>query len=178
MDNLSSYLLDLLQNSIQAKASYIELSIDESDILEINIKDNGVGMNETELIQASSPFYTTRTTRKVGLGLSMIKLLTEQTEGTFELTSQKNIGTHLRLTFNHHHLDMPDFGDLGEMIYMVSIHQAVTDFVFTYHYHKEIYQYRLLEVKEILGSSLTTYSVMQGLIKSINNEIETMRGIK
>jgi hypothetical protein len=178
MDNLSSYLLDLLQNSIQAKATRIELSIHETDILEIIIKDNGFGMTKDELNQAASPFYTTRTTRRVGLGLSMIKLLTEQTEGSFKLTSTKGKGTELNLVFNHHHIDMPDFGDLGEMIYMVSIHQDVNDFIFNYQYQQESYAYSLKEVKEVLGSAIQTYSVMQGLIKSINNEIEMIRGTK
>jgi len=176
MDNLSLYLLDLLQNSIKANAKLIELTIYESNHLEIVIKDNGIGMTEKELEVASSPFYTTRTTRKVGLGLAMIKLLTEQTEGSFDLTSQKGVGTILKLSFDHHHLDMPDLGDLGEMIYMISIHQDVEDFIFDYHHNNENYHYQLKEVKDILGDTLNRYSVMQELIKSINNEIEIIRG--
>ena len=176
MDNLCTYLFDLIQNSIAAKSSFIELTILESDKLYITIKDNGHGMDNEEVHKAISPFYTTRKTREVGLGLSLIKMVTEQVEGTFNLTSVKHQGTTLELSFNHHHIDMPDIGDIGEMIYMISIHQDVTNFIFDYFKDEQNYHYDLKEIKDVFNSTLQSYSIMKGLIASINKEIETLRG--
>lgn len=89
MDDLATYLYDLLQNSIAAKSKTIELSMIEDLNLTIIIKDDGKGIDEKDINHVTSPFYTTRTTRKVGLGLSFIKMLTEQTDGTFRIESKK-----------------------------------------------------------------------------------------
>ena len=177
MDDLSLYLQDLIQNSIAAKASKIECTINETEDMTITIKDNGCGMTKEELEKAKTPFYTTRTTRKVGLGLPMIQMLAEQTEGSMELQSIKNEGTTLVIRLKHHHIDMPPIGNLGEMVYMVSIHQDVQEFIFTYVYYQTEYQYILTEVKEILGQTINQYTMMQALIEMINNEIKTIRGV-
>jgi hypothetical protein len=176
MDDLSLYLLDLVQNSIAARASAIELSIIEDNMLHISIIDNGVGMDSKTLEQVTSPFYTTRKTRKVGLGLSLIKMLAEQTDGMFSIQSELNQGTILQLSFNHHHLDMPPFGNLGEMAYMISIHQDVNNFTFTYEKNGEHYIYSLSEMKSLLGESIFEHSMMLALIELINQEIEKIRG--
>jgi len=176
MDDLSLYLLDLLQNSIAARASVIELHMIEDQLLHIIIKDNGIGMDSKTLEQVTSPFYTTRKTRKVGMGLSLIKMLTEQTEGTFSIISEPNLGTTLSLSLNHHHMDMPPIGNLGETIYMTSIHQDIKEFVFSYEKDNRSYHYSLTEIKNMLGDSIYQYSMMQDLIELINHEIENIRG--
>jgi len=176
MDDLSLYLLDIVQNSIAARASAIALTIIEKDMLHISIVDNGIGMDPKTLEQVTSPFYTTRKTRKVGLGLSLVKMLTEQTDGTFSIQSVLHEGTTLKLSFNHHHLDMPPYGNLGEMVYMISIHQDVIDFTFTYEKNGEHYIYSLSEMKSLLGESIFDHSMMLALIELINQEIEKIRG--
>lgn len=176
MDDLANYLLDIIQNSIQARSTMIKLSIIEDEVLKIKIIDNGIGMSEKVLNQVTSPFYTTRTTRKVGLGLPLIKMLCEQTDGDFRIESTEGLGTSLYLMMHHHHIDMPPMGNLGEMIYTISIHQDVSEFIFTYEKNQKKYTYQLTEIRRILGETLTTYSVMQGLIEHINQEIELRRG--
>ena len=176
MDSLCLYLLDLIQNSIAAKSSYIKLFIHEGDMLHVMIKDNGIGMSSETLKQAVSPFYTQRKTRRVGLGLPMIKWLCEQVDGTFYITSEEGKGTELNLILNQHHIDMPAFGDYGELLYLISINQDVIDFEAIYQINQKTYTYHLKEIKEILGISLTSYHVMKTLIASINTEIERLRG--
>jgi len=178
MDSLCTYFLDLVQNSIAAKSQIITLSMVENHLFHVSIGDDGCGMNEDELNQALSPFYSSRTTRRVGLGLSMMKMLVEQTNGSFKLTSKKHKGTTLDLSFDLSHIDLPDIGDIGELIYFISIHQDVKDFIFTYQKNQKTYRYHLKEIKEILGDALQTFSVMKALIQSINEEINTIRGIK
>jgi anti-sigma regulatory factor (Ser/Thr protein kinase) len=177
MDDLSLYLQDIIQNSIAAKSSKIECIINEDQQMTITIIDNGCGMTHEELEKALTPFYTTRTTRKVGLGLPMIQMLTEQTEGKFEIQSEKNEGTRLDIHLNHHHIDMPPIGNLGEMVYMVSIHQDVEEFIFTYRYQQLEYQFVLSEMKELLGQTFYQYSLMKAVIEMINNEIINIRGV-
>lgn len=178
MDNLAEYLLDLTQNAIAAKASLIELTIIDSEKLTVMLKDNGIGMDEETIMKATSPYFTTRKTRKVGLGLPMIKLLSEQTEGTFELTSTPLKGTYLSVTFDHYHIDMPMLGDLGEMVMLISIHQDVHEFIFTYQCHDNSYQYRLSEMKDMLGTTLFDSNIMNYIKDYINQEIAKVRGTK
>lgn len=176
MDDLAAYLLDIIQNSIVAQSNVIALSIEEREQLTIIIEDDGIGMSEKVLSQVTSPYYTTRTTRKVGLGLSFIKMLCEQTDGQFYLASTEGMGTTLKLILNHKHIDMPPFGDLGEMIYTVSIHQDVSEFLFSYTGPNGNFTYRLSEVRSMFLETLTTFDVMQGIMSWINYEINTIRG--
>lgn len=177
MDDLATYLFDLTQNAIRAKAKYIQLTMQETEnALSIVLKDDGCGMDEASLKQATSPYFTTRQTRKVGLGLSMIEMIVKQTEGSYHLDSRLGEGTTLTMTFHHHHIDMPPMGDLGELIMMISIHHEVQDFTFTYLKHNNRYQYSLSEIKNMFGTTINTYSVMDAMTHYINQEINKVRG--
>lgn len=178
MDNIALYLLDLVQNSIEAQAKHIELHVVEEDYLEISLLDDGTGMDLETLQNASSPFFTTRKTRRVGLGLSMIKMLTEQTSGTFELTSQINSGTKLFVTCDHHHIDMPPLGDFGDMIVTIAIHQNIGEFEFTFKHNEYQWIFKLSHYKKMLGETLYDVKVMTYLKDYINQEIEKIRGAK
>jgi anti-sigma regulatory factor (Ser/Thr protein kinase) len=178
MDDLSLYLLDLVQNSIKAKAKLIKLTIDFDEMLNITIEDNGIGLSKEQLKVVDSPFFTTRTTRKVGLGLSLVKLLTEQTNDSFNIESKVNVGTTLFLSFDHKHIDMPSIGNIGELIYFISVNDQVDDFIFQYKINKLSYTYHLKEVKEVFEDDLNNYQTMNLLTEYINNQIDQMRGAK
>ena len=172
MDDLATYLLDILQNSITAHALVIQLSIDIEQDLRIEIKDNGKGMSPDILKKAITPFYTTRTTRKVGLGLPLLKMLCEETNGNFSIDSKENEGTHILMTLDYLHPDMPPLGDLGEMIYTISIHQDVDEFIFDFKYKNKVFNYKTSEMKKMFGETFNLYSIRQALIKWINQEIK------
>lgn len=176
MDDLATYILDLVQNSITAKSSIIKVSIIEDNLFHLIIDDNGVGMDEMTLQKASSPFFSTRKTRKIGLGLPMIRMLSEQTQGTFNLSSYKNKGTKLDVSFDHTHIDMPPLGDFGDMVVMISIHQDVEELIFTYQKNKNIFTYQLSEIKKMLGITLDDINVINYLKEYINQEINKVRG--
>lgn len=176
MDNLALYILDLVQNSIEANANHILVEMIEDQQLCITIKDDGCGMSEENLQKAISPFYTTRKTRKVGLGLSLIKMLAEQTDGTFEINSVLHQGTELHVCFNHHHMDMLEIGNLGEMVLMIAINTKVNHFDFHYVKDQKKYHFHLDSIREMFQETMMDHEVMQGLIQYINQEIDIVRG--
>jgi len=135
MTELALNILDIVQNSIRAKASKIEVMIDENienDHFGITIKDNGEGMDSEQMSEVSDPFFTTRTTRKVGLGISLLKQSAEQTGGRLELSSQKNIGTILHAVFSHKSIDRPVLGDIaGTMTLLIGANPQIR-FLYTH----------------------------------------------
>ncbi len=123
MKDLSLHILDIVQNSIRAKAKLIGIEINElpkENQLIITITDDGSGMSPEQSKSAIDPFYTSRTTRKVGLGLSLFKQNTEMTGGTFTLESELGKGTKVTATFGLNHLDRPVMGDLvGTLLILI-----------------------------------------------------------
>ena len=116
MNELSLYILDLTQNSITAGAHSITITIryeSAFDRLTVIIEDDGCGMSEEFLKQVTSPFTTTRKTRKVGLGIPMVRQMCEMCEGTFDIKSTLGVGTVLTLVFKASHVDLPPMGDLS-----------------------------------------------------------------
>ncbi|QWB96412.1 ATP-binding protein [Mycoplasmatota bacterium] len=143
MDNLTSYIFDLCQNSLSNHATSIKINITKKDCYKIKIIDNGSGIKKQDLKYITSPFFTTRTTRRIGLGIPLVILLTEQTQGYYRFRSIKHLGTTLFLVFDHHHLDFPDEGDYGLLIADIIQHQCLNKIKFTYknNHHKYIYKY-------------------------------------
>ena len=175
MDNLASYLFDLIQNSIAAQAKNITCLIVEHDVLEITLDDDGKGMDHKTLSQVTSPFFTTRKTRRVGLGLSLIKMLADQTEGQFEMKSLLNVGTTLHVILNHHHIDMPPMGNLGETIVLISQIKDIDQFIFTYQKDQRSFTYDLNVYRNLLKETLYQIEVITYLQDYISQEINTVR---
>ena len=101
MNNISMHILDIVQNAISAHAKLIEISINENlrkNIFELGIKDNGEGMEKKFLTQVTDPYTTTRTTRSVGLGISLLKHSAEQAKGYVKVYSEKGVGTSIQNT--------------------------------------------------------------------------------
>lgn len=115
MRELSLHILDVLENSLEAGATCVELIVEEdlsADHLAITVRDNGRGMSEAQLARIFDPFYTTRKTRHVGLGLPLFKAAAERCNGDLTVISQPGLGTTLRVTFQHSHIDRAPLGNL------------------------------------------------------------------
>ena len=115
MRELSLHILDGLENSLEAGATFIELIIEENlaaDWLTITIRDNGRGMSEAQRARIFDPFFTTRSTRHVGLGLPLFKAAAERCQGSLTVASQSGKGTTLQATFQHSHIDRAPLGDV------------------------------------------------------------------
>ena len=110
MEELSLHLLDLIQNSVKAGASLIEI------IITIELNDNGCGMSEEFLQRVESPFTTTRTTRKVGLGIPLFKQAALMAGGDFGIISRQGEGTRIKASFEINNIDRAPMGDLAGTI--------------------------------------------------------------
>lgn len=144
MEDLSLHILDIAENSIAAAAKTIEIIIDEDrdkDLLTIEIKDDGKGMDQKTLKKALDPFFTTRKTRRVGLGLSFLAQAAEESGGKIELKSIPNEGTTTRATFCLSHPDCKPVGDINETIRTLIVSHPEINFVFEHHKDNSIYRF-------------------------------------
>lgn len=181
MQEISLNILDIVQNSIRAKASLIEVIIQEApstDLFAFTVKDNGCGMDEEMVKKVTDPFVTTRTTRKVGLGISLLKSLALQAGGDIKLESQVGVGTVIRADFSYSHIDRQPLGDISAvMVSLISMNPTI-DFVYTHSFEKEQFVLDTRELRQILGSevSFSEISVATWIGEYINENITEIYG--
>ncbi len=175
MKDLSLHLLDLLQNSTVVDSTHISLDIvdsKEENRFWFRIEDNGRGMSKEFLEKVTDPYSTTRTTRKVGLGLPLIKMNSEQCGGGFRIESEVGKGTILEFWFEHDHLDRPPMGDLSGVFVMTIAHNETIDFIMTYKTDDGEYVFKTEEVKEVLdGMPLNNNDIMRFLREMIEENL-------
>lgn len=134
MEDLSLHILDLAQNSISAKASFIELSVikdSKACTLQVMIRDNGCGMTEEQAAKAADPFYTTRPSGTGGMGLPLFRQACQQTGGTFTLRSEEGKGTCVNATFFTGSPNCKPLGAIEDTVYALIRANAQTDFLYT-----------------------------------------------
>lgn len=153
MPDLAMHLLDIVYNSIRAGAHWIYITIIDSkkdDVLSCEVKDDGCGMDEAMVENVQSPFYTTRTTRDVGLGIPLFKEGALATQGSFQLTSKVGEGTTIYASYVRSHLDCPVLGDLAETLATLIQADATIEYHFTYTNDEGVFVLDTKEIKEIL----------------------------
>lgn len=131
MRELSLNVLDIAQNSISAGAKLIEIDIREDTakrLLTIRIADDGCGMTREKLKSVTDPFYTTRTTRKVGMGVPLFRMAAEMTGGSFEIDSEPGKGTVVTALFHTDHVDFVPLGDICSTVTMLICMNTDRDF--------------------------------------------------
>lgn len=154
MKELSLHILDLVQNSLVAGARQVEVRVLEdltNNLFSITVKDNGCGMTPAQSQAALDPFVTSRTSRKVGLGLPLFKAAAEQAGGGLEIHSTLGVGTTVQVKFQHDHLDRVPLGDMAETL--VGIMALNEPCHVLYQHSKMDREFRLdsEEIKGILG---------------------------
>jgi len=173
MKDLSLHILDIVQNSIRAKAKLIGIEITElpkDNQLIINITDDGSGMNQEQLQRAIDPFYTSRTTRKVGLGLSLFKQNAEQTGGTFNIESELGKGTKVTAMFGLNHLDRPVMGDLVGTLLLLICSSETTDYVFKHQTPSGEFKLDTRELKQTLENVPINHPEVRSFLKEMLHE--------
>lgn len=165
MRELSLNVMDVAQNSVRAEASLIKITVEESDkndFLKISIEDNGCGMTKEQVQQVIDPFFTTRKTRKVGLGVPLFKLSAEQTGGSFDIKSKLGVGTTTKAEYVKSHVDMTPLGDINSTVEILIRCNPDIDFVFTHSTDTGSFTLDTRELREILqGVSLDNPDVIE-----------------
>lgn len=154
MTEISLNILDVAENSIRAQASLIEITVDadcEKNRLTVLIKDNGCGMSPEQLEKVTDPFFTTRTTRKVGLGIPFFKMAALSADGDFEIVSKVGEGTQVRAEFELDHIDRMPLGDMNGTIYTLIHFNPNIDFCYVYRYNGREFVLDTRQMREILG---------------------------
>ena len=158
MLEISLHILDIVNNSVKAEASLISVTVEEAkkeNLLKITIEDNGCGMDEDFLKEVLDPFRTTRTTRKVGMGLSLFKAAAENTGGGLTISSEQHVGTKVNVWFTYDHIDRQPLGDMAEtMLTLISGNESV-DFVYTHAVDENSFKLDTREIKKILGDEIS-----------------------
>lgn len=173
MQELSLNVLDVAQNSVKAGAALIEISLLVStvdDRLTIVIKDDGCGMDKAQLDSVTDPFYTTRTTRKVGLGVSFFKLAAEITGGSFSITSEKGAGTTVTAAFVLSSIDRMPLGDMCGSIHSLVIFNQRIDFVYRYQVDENEFVLDTREIKDVLEGAPLDSTEVSAYIKDLLTE--------
>jgi predicted metal-dependent phosphoesterase TrpH len=152
MEDLSLHILDIAENSIMASAGRIDIRIDEDhakDLLTLEISDDGRGMDEETRKNALDPFFTTRKTRRVGLGLSLLAQAARESGGAMDISSRPGKGTSIRATFRLSHPDCKPMGDIAETVRTLVVAHPEIDFVFEQKTNDSVYRFDSREIKEI-----------------------------
>lgn len=179
MKELSLNVLDITMNSVKAKATLINIHITEDDeLLKMEIIDNGTGMTEEILRGVIDPFCTTRTTRKVGLGIPLLKLAAEQTGGEVTITSKheseylEDHGTQVTATFYKQHIDFTPMGDIISTV--TTLIQGSPDIDFEFRHTSNTFDVSLdtREVREVLGPEipLCEPEILSWIADSLNEQ--------
>jgi anti-sigma regulatory factor (Ser/Thr protein kinase) len=155
MRELSLNVMDVAQNSVVAGATLITIAVEEQgDHLQIAIRDNGKGMTPEQVESVTDPFFTTRTTRKVGLGVPLFKMQAEMTGGTFSITSTEGEGTDVVASFCLSHVDMIPIGDMESTILLLITCNPDTDFVYHRSLGAQSFTLDTRELRSVLGEDV------------------------
>lgn len=180
MRELSLNILDICQNSITAKATLVIIDI-KADTLKnfitIKISDNGTGIEKELLKNITSPFTTTRTTRRVGMGLPLFKMAAEITGGSFNIVSQVGKGTAVTGKFKLHSIDRMPMGELEETIITLIANNSGAEIVLNYKIDSKAFKFDTRAVKKTIQSNdLTDFQTLNFLKEYLKENIESTKG--
>ncbi|MCR4828700.1 MAG: ATP-binding protein [Bacteroidales bacterium] len=167
MKELAMHVYDLMENSTAANATEVRLTIRDSlkdNVYAFTIEDNGKGMSPEFMARVTDPYTTSRTTRKVGLGLPLIKMNTENCGGGMRLQSELGKGTKLEFWFQHNHWDRPPMGDLAGTIVMLCAAHEDIHIIYKHITDQDEFVFDTDEIHEALdGMSMNDVKVMSWL---------------
>lgn len=179
MKELSLNILDIIENSLKANAKNIELIIledDNKDLLLIEVRDDGVGMDETLLKEVFDPFTTTSKNKKVGLGLPLLKLEAESCDGGISIESEKGKGTTVKICFRKSHIDTPPLGDIASTIVSVVATHPEINFRYRHEVNGKVFEISIEDLKKICNETICTPLVLNGIRDFLNEQIKSLHG--
>jgi len=173
MEDLSLHILDIAENSINAGASLIMIKIIEdikANLLLVEISDNGRGMDKKMYEHACDPFYTTRTTRKVGLGIPLLAQAARECMGDIKISTEEGKGSTITATFQYNHIDRKPLGDMEKTMIVLIVSNPHIDFMLEHRRNNDTYVLDTAVIKkELDGVPINNPEV----IKIIKDDIST-----
>jgi anti-sigma regulatory factor (Ser/Thr protein kinase) len=164
---LSLHLLDIAENSIAAGAKDVEIKVLEdtrTDLLQMSVQDNGKGMDAEMVAKVVDPFTTTRTTRKVGLGIPLLKEAAEACNGFLKIDSTPGKGTFLFVQFQRSHIDRMPLGDVADTFLHLIVANPAIHWIFDYRVDDKVFTVDDAPIKvELQGISLTEPAILNYL---------------
>ncbi len=173
MRDISMHILDIVGNSVRAKATQVKVTIEESldnDFFKVIIKDNGIGMDSKTIERSMDPFFTSRTTRRVGLGIPLLQQNTELTGGNLSIESAPGEGTTITALFVRSHIDRPPIGDMSETMSLLMTGNPNVNMVYQHSIDEESYQISSQDISEALGNVKITEPFVLKYIREMINE--------
>lgn len=179
MEDLSLHLLDIAENSIEAQAKNIEIKIEENkgkDILSLEIVDDGQGMDQKTLKKALDPFFTTKKTKRFGLGLSLLAEAAKAANGNFSINSKPGKGTKIKATFQLSHIDIKPLGDITQTLVTLIMTHPEVDISYKHQVNHSLYSLDTKELKAHLnGISINSPGIINFIRNNIKEEIASVR---
>ena len=170
--------MDITENGITAGADLINIRVNEAQTanrLEIIIQDNGKGISPDHIVHVTNPFVTSRTTRRVGLGLSLFKATAEHCDGEFKIESELGRGTCVTASFRYDHIDRAPVGDMAATIMVLIAGNPAVDFVYEHVVNGKAFDLDTRELKRDLQClNLTDPAVIHHLTQTIRNHLEQL----
>ncbi|MHC1741230.1 MAG: ATP-binding protein [Anaerolineaceae bacterium] len=178
MRELSLHLLDIAENSVAANAGKIKISVIEdtkADLLQMSVEDNGKGMDAEMLDTVTDPFVTSRTTRKVGLGIPLLKEAAEACNGFLKISSQVGVGTSIFVQFQRSNIDRMPLGNLADTYFHLVIANPAIHWLLLYRVDEKVFDFDDEPIKkELEGISLTEPSILAYLRETLETGIQAI----
>ncbi len=178
MLELSLNVLDIAQNSIVAGATVVEIAVNEeiaANRLTLTIRDNGCGMSPKQLARVRDPFFTTRTTRKVGMGIPLFRMAAESAGGSFDIQSEQGVGTTVTAVFELRHIDRMPLGNMVDTLATLIRLNPQLDFVYCHTVNTEQFVFDTASLRPILGEiSLAEAEVMEWITANLSEGVAAL----
>jgi anti-sigma regulatory factor (Ser/Thr protein kinase) len=178
MKDISYHILDIVRNSLQAGAKRVDVELSTNSVtgrFVLKISDNGCGMSAEMLKQVTDPFFTTSVTKKVGLGLPLLKQHAELTEGSFSIESVKDKGTIVTAVFNSFHIDMIPIGDLAMTFKSLIASNPDRDFVYWHQKDSAGFVLDTTDIRSQLGEvNIASHEVLDYITDFIRDNLKAL----
>jgi anti-sigma regulatory factor (Ser/Thr protein kinase) len=179
MEDLSLHILDIAENSIEAKAKKIKIKLVEDskkDILSLEIADDGKGMDKETLKKAIDPFFTTRKTRRFGLGLPLLAEAAKAANGRFTIQSKPGQGTTIKASFQASHIDTKPLGDIAQTMLTLIIGHPEVEIDYRHRVNRSKYTLNTKDIKaQLNGVPLSSPKVIKFIKNNIKEGLENLR---
>jgi anti-sigma regulatory factor (Ser/Thr protein kinase) len=182
MKEIALHILDIAQNSVRAASGQINISISESvsaDTVTLVIADNGRGMDRESCEKAADPYFTSRKTRKVGMGLPLLQMNAAMSGGRMTIESEPGYGTTVTAIFGYSHVDRPPLGDVSGTIALLIMSNPAINIIYRHCCEEKEWSISTREIREELGEdAVTDLTIVRSLREIINENVAEVRNFK